>query len=195
MKLLVSLFLTFSTGLLMGQIDNEHLKVGASAPRIIAKDQHGELIDSQEILKEHQLLLIFYRGNWCPHCQKHLNALQSHLQELKSKGVFVVVVSPESEARTKETSEMISSDFAIVHDKGNVIMNDYKVAFEVNKETVPTYYEKMNDLLATYNVDNSNVLPVPATYLISKAGKISYVHYDPDYKNRSDLAEVLEMVE
>jgi len=48
--------------------------------------------------------------------------------------------------------------------------------------------------LATYNVDNNNVLPVPATYLIDKDGKIKYGHYDPDYKNRSDLNEILKLL-
>ncbi len=195
MKLFFTLVLIFVSSGLIAQINNEHLEVGESAPRIVAKDQNGDLIDSQIILKDHQILLIFYRGNWCPHCQKHLNSLQKHLEELKEKGVFVLVVSPENEDRTKETSEMISSDFSIVHDSGNVIMNNYKVAFEVTKETVPNYYEKLNELLKTYNESNNNVLPVPATYLINRDGKISYVHYDPDYKNRSDLNEVIQLLE
>lgn len=68
------------------------------------------------------------------------------------------------------------------------------MAFDVNQETVPNYYKKINQILASYNVDSNNVLPVPVTYLIDLNCKVKYVHYDPDYKNRSDLIEILEML-
>lgn len=178
----------------IGQINDDHLEIGDKAPQIIAVDQNGKQIDSESILKKKQILLIFYRGNWCPYCNQHLSSLQEHLKEFEDKGVYVVVVSPESVERTKETGTLLASGFSIVHDAQNKIMNDYKVAFEVNEETVPIYYEKLNQKLSTYNVDNNMVLPVPATYMIDKDGKISYVHYDPDYKKRSDLKEILEML-
>jgi peroxiredoxin len=71
-------------------------------------------------------------------------------------------------------------------------MTAYKVAFAVDEQSVPKYYEKITERINEYNEDNNNVLPVPATYLIDESGKISYVHYDPDYKNRSDLDEILK---
>ena len=73
-------------------------------------------------------------------------------------------------------------------------MNDYKVAFEVNKENVPNYYGFVTKKVADYNVNNNNNLPVPATYILDKNGKISYVQYDPDYKNRSDFSQILEFL-
>ena len=129
MKRLFSLTLLLFSIAVIGQINDEHLELGDKAPQIVAIDQNGNNIDSKSILKERQILLIFYRGNWCPHCKKHLNSLQDHLQEFEEKGVFVIVVSPESEERTQETATMLESSFAIVHDLGNKIMNDYKPEF------------------------------------------------------------------
>lgn len=176
------------------QINMDHLKVGDPAPSIHAFDQEGRRINSDEILSDHRILLIFYRGNWCPHCKKHLSALQDRLDQFKDKGVFVVVVSPETLERTKETAQKFQTDFSIVHDAQNTIMESYKVAFEVNNKNVTKYYKFVNQRIAEYNEENNNVLPVPATYLIEKDGKISFVHYDPDYKSRSDLDEILKML-
>ena len=106
-----------------------------------------------------------------------------------------MVVTPEKLEKTMETGNQFENEFSIIHDVNNKIMIDYKVAFEVNKETVPVYYEKLNDRLAEYNEANNNVLPVPATYLIDKSGKIAYVQYDPDYKKRSNLDEILELLD
>lgn len=173
------------------QISTNNFKVGETAPNIVGVDQNGIEINSNNILKNHKILLIFYRGNWCPHCRKHLNSLQENLDEFTKKGVYVIVVTPETVERTKETVKKLKTNFSIVHDVDNKIMNDFGVAFEVNKENVPSYYGIVSKRVAAYNVENNNVLPVPATYLIDSNGKFTYVQYDPDYKNRSNFQEIL----
>ena len=185
----MALFLSLSVA---AQINSDHLHIGELAPGIVGKDQNGKLINSKELLKQHKILLIFYRGNWCPYCKKHLSSLASHLKEFQDKGVFVIVVTPEKVEKTQETGNEFNDDFSIIHDVGNKIMTAYKVAFAVDEQSVPKYYEKITERINEYNEDNNNVLPVPATYLIDESGKISYVHYDPDYKNRSDLDEILK---
>ena len=192
MKQILFLALLFSAYSVSSQVNNEHLEVGDIAPEITGVDQNGKIINSTDILKNNKILMVFYRGNWCPHCKKHLGSLQEHLNEFKEKGVFVMVVTPESVEKIKETEEKWKTNFSIIHDVDNKIMNDYKVAFEVNKENVPNYYGFVTKKVADYNVNNNNVLPVPATYILDKNGKISYVQYDPDYKNRSDFSEILE---
>lgn len=186
-----TLTLLFSLGM-NGQINSEHLEVGEMAPSIMAQDQNGNSINSKEILKQEKILLIFYRGNWCPHCKKHLGELENNLTALKEKGVFVLVITPESLEKTIETQEKFKTSFSIVHDFGNRIMKDYKVAFEINELNVPNYYDKITELVNEYNSESEKVLPVPATYLIGTDGKIEYVQYDPDYKNRSDISEIVE---
>ena len=192
MKYFAQLIVFFFSIGAMAQINNVHLNIGDHAPQIIGVDQNGKTINSLEILKEHKILLVFYRGNWCPHCKKHLSSLQDHLNKFTKKGVYVLVVTPETVERTIETQKKFKTSFSILHDKNNKIMNDYKVAYEVNEESVPNYFNAITKKIAAYNVENNNVLPVPATYLIGQDGKIMYVQYDPDYKNRSDFSEILK---
>jgi peroxiredoxin len=195
MRTFLTFIFLFVSALLVAQIDADHLMVGETAPLITGKDQNGKSINSSEILKDSQILLIFYRGNWCPYCKKHLSSLETHLKELQDKGVFVIVVSPEKIEKTQETANEYNNDFSIIHDVGNRIMTAYKVVFTVNQQSVPKYYEKITEKINEYNEDNNNVLPVPATYLIDQSGKISYVHYDPDYKKRSNLDEILTLLD
>ena len=190
-KLLLTCMLL--TGIaLSAQINNEHLNIGDQAPLITGKDQNGKGINSAEILKNNKILLVFYRGNWCPHCRKHLTSLQDNLNDLNKKGYFVIVVTPENYEKTQETADKLSVTFSILHDQDNSIMNNYKVAYNVNKENIPNFYPAISKKLAEYNGNNS-VLPVPATYIIDRNNSITYVQYDPDYKNRSDFKEILKM--
>ncbi|MCB0472561.1 MAG: AhpC/TSA family protein [Flavobacteriaceae bacterium] len=186
-------FLLIAFNMSTAQINDEHLNVGETAPLIQGTDQNGKQINSESVLKDHKILLIFYRGNWCPYCRKHLKDLQDNLEALRAKGYFVLVVSPEKVEKTEETAKMFNVGFSILHDSDNRIMNDYKVAFEVNKENVPAYFNATRKVIAEYNEAYNNVLPVPATYIIGKDGKIAFVHYDPDYTKRFDIEKLLAM--
>lgn len=188
--LAVSLFLlnTFS------QINNNHLNIGEIAPLIVGIDQFDKSINSQEILKEQKIMLVFYRGYWCPYCKKHLASLQENLEALTKKGLFVIVVTPEKVEKTQQTSKELNATFSIIHDKDNIIMNDYKVAFDVNKQNVTSYFGFTRKKIAEYNENNNNTLPVPATYLIDSDGKIKYVHYNPDHHERSDFKEIIKLL-
>lgn len=187
---LLLIILFFSIGNAISQINNEYLEIGELAPKIEGIDQFGSKIDSDIILKDHKILLLFYRGNWCPYCKKHLASLQNNLQELTNKGVYVIVVTPEKVEKIKETTDKFNATFSIIHDSDNKIMNNYKVAFEINEQNVPNYLSFTLNKIKEYN--ENNVLPVPATYLIDNNHKISYVHYNPDYSKRSNFAKILE---
>ena len=189
----IILSIVFSTNS-FSQINNDHLNIGEKAPLIIGVDQFDQAINSAEVLKEQKVLLVFYRGNWCPYCRKHLASLQENLETLTQKGVFVIVVTPEKIERTKETSNDLNATFSIIHDINNKIMNDYKVAFDVNERNVTSYFGFTQKKIAAYNAENNNTLPVPATYLIDSEGKIEYVHYNPDYHERSDFNEIIKMI-
>ena len=57
----------------------------------------------------------------------------------------------------------------------------------------PVIMDSRRNKVAKYNEENNNILPVPATYIISKDGKISYVHYDPDYSKRASFEDIINM--
>lgn len=192
MKLLTSLFtLLIASQISFSQINSEHLEIGDVAPFISGVDQLGKEIESSEILKKDKILLLFYRGNWCPYCKNHLGKLEKNLEEITKKGVFVVVVTPEKPEKISETTKKVGANYSIVFDRDNKIMKDYKVAFEVNSENVPSYLSSTQKRIVEYNEANNNVLPVPATYIIDKNNKISFVHYDPKYSNRVQFEELL----
>lgn len=188
---LLSIILLFSIVTATSQINNEHLNIGEIAPQIIGIDQFNNNIDSELILQDKKILLLFYRGNWCPKCKKHLLSLQDNLEKFKEKGVYVIVVTPESVDKIKETTNKFNSTFSIIHDIDNTIMSNYKVAFDVNKNNVPNYFELTLKKVREYNENENDVLPVPATYMIDKNRKISYVHYNSDYSIRSNFNEIL----
>ena len=74
----ITIFQFLFIGSAISQINNDYLKLGASAPKIVGINQFGEKIDSEEIIKNNRILLLFYRGYWCKYCKSHLKKLESH---------------------------------------------------------------------------------------------------------------------
>ncbi len=189
MKFAIS-FILFFTVFTYGQINLSPLALGDVAPTILGTDQFGRAVNTTELLPEHKILLIFYRGNWCPHCKKHLAKLQDNIEDLSDKNVKVLVVTPEKFEQINKTSKNWNASYSILHDTDNEIMEAYHVAFEVNQGNVPNYFEAVSQKVAENNGADNMVLPVPATYLIGNDGRIIYVQFDPNYKNRSDFDEI-----
>ncbi len=183
-KLLLSSFALLITFQLFAQ---EPLKVGDKAPLFNLKDNAGKAIDLKKILKENKsVVLFFYRGQWCPHCNKHIKNLQDSLQLLSAKGAYVIGVSPETSAGIDKTIAKTKASFSIISDRDYKLMKAYKVDY-VMEPGLADRYKKGGLDVAMANGQTDYVLPVPATYIINKDGKIKYVFFDKDYKKRPSV--------
>jgi peroxiredoxin len=170
------------------------LKNGTRAPMFTAADNSGKLLDLKSLLKSHKaVVLFFYRGQWCPYCNKQIKQLQDSLQLLTGKGAYVIGVTPETDENINKTVDKTHASFSIIQDKGYAIMKAYDVNYVVD--------DALNTKLKGYGIDleknngNANhVLPVPATYVINPSGKIIYVHFDKDYTKRPSVSSILAVL-
>lgn len=167
------------------------LKVGEAAPAFKAKDANGKEVELKQLLKKGPVVLYFYRGQWCPFCNKQLSQLQDSLQLLTARGAQVVVVSPETQENIEKTVGKTKASFPIVHDQDFSIMRAYKTAFTVDPATAAKYKGFGLDLQAA-NGASQDVLPVPATYIVGQNGKIKYAYFNPDYRKRVSVKQVLQ---
>ncbi|MGZ2368480.1 peroxiredoxin-like family protein [Ancylomarina sp. YFZ004] len=169
------------------------LQIGQKAPDFEAFDQNGSKFNSTDILKEEQIIVVFYRGQWCPFCNRHLSELQDHLEDFKKAGAQIVAISPEKTENISKTIKKTKAEFPVLWDKDNSIMEAFGVDFILPKNLQVKYKEYGVDLIKD-NGNSSQTLPVPATFIIGTNGKIKYLQYDPDYKNRSSAKDILEQL-
>src|SRR5271170_2061376 len=62
------------------------LKVGDTAPAFRLKNQNGEIVSSEELLKNGPLVVSFYPGSWCPYCVEEVKALNEEYESFKKTG-------------------------------------------------------------------------------------------------------------
>jgi len=168
------------------------LKVADEAPKIIALSLSGEKINSEELLKEKEIVVIFYRGEWCPICNRYLNNLNDSLSYILDKNVEILVVGPQTNENTQKTKDKTEGSFTLIPDTSMQIMQNFDVLFNVTKK----YQGKIKTFLFTDIAESNNQdeakLPVPATYIIGKDGKIKWRHFDYDYSKRASVKAILD---
>lgn len=169
----------------------EGLKIGDKAPDFTIKNSANEVFSLSKALKKGPVVLVFYRGQWCPFCNKQLSQLNDSLSEIKAKGATVVAISPEVEENIAKTVEKTKASFAVLHDDKMTIMKSYKVNFAVDANTVERYKKYGIDFNQA-NGNNGANLPVPATYIIGTNGIIKYVFFNVDYQKRASVKEILD---
>ncbi len=55
-----------------------------------------------------------------------------------------------------------------------------------------TYNKMLHGKLKETHSDDAQLLPIPATYIVNSQGIITWRQFDPNYKNRSSVADILK---
>jgi len=185
--LIITLLLSMAS---IAQTMPQGIGVNDKAPVFTAKDQNGKKISLKDELKNGAVVVVFYRGQWCPYCNKQLNALQDSLGFIKEKGATLIAVSPEKPANISKTVAKTKATYSVLFDDGLKIMKSYDVAFSVDSTTIEKY-KKFGIDFYDANGSNGATLPVPAVYIINNDGIIIFKHFDPDYRKRVSVQEIL----
>ncbi|MFK5957397.1 MAG: peroxiredoxin-like family protein [Lutibacter sp.] len=167
------------------------LKVGKIVTDFSSKDIFGKTHTLSNLTKNGYVVLIFIRGQWCPFCNKHLKTLQKQFYKIYEKGVSVVVVTPEKSEFIKKTIKKTSAEFTILYDEDYKIAKAFDVLFLPNKMMRVVYNTVLGAKLKESHSDASEQLPIPATFIISKKMKVKWRHFNPDYKKRSKIEDIL----
>lgn len=172
----------------------EGLFLNSKAPDFKAKDQNGNDMRLKDLLKKGKVVLVFYRGNWCPYCNRYLKQLEDSLAAIKDKGATLVAVTAELPENINKTIEKTGAEYPILFDEDLKIMKAYDVEFEVPANTL-TRYRNTGIKLDEINGRNGNFLPIPATYVIDKDQTVVYRFFNSDYKKRAPIDEILKAVD
>ena len=170
----------------------EGLFINSKAPDFKGKDQNGNEIALKDLRKKGPVVVIFYRGYWCPYCNKELQKLEDSLPLIKEKGAQLVAITPEKQEGIAKTIEKTKASYPIVTDDELKIMRAYDVAYQVDTKTIDRYKMASIDLAANNGQKPDAVyLPVSAVYIIGKDGEIKYRFFEEDYRKQANVKEIL----
>ncbi|GLW68357.1 peroxiredoxin [Kitasatospora phosalacinea] len=170
------------------------LAVGARAPHFTLPSADGRSVDLAGLLADGPVVLTFYRGAWCPYCNLALRSLQQHHDAVAARGARLVAVSPQLPDESLSQAEKDGLTFDVLSDLGCETAARYGLAFDLPDDLAAVYARSGIDL-ARSNGGHPRTLPVPATYVIDRAGTIRWAFVDADYTARAEPADILAVLD
>lgn len=147
------------------------LDKGDKAPNFSIKDQDGKTVKLSDF-KGQKLFIYFYPADMTPTCTVQSCNLRDGFEELRSKGVAVLGVSPDDGASHQKFMAKHQLPFSLLADTDKKMIEEYGVWGEKNM-----YGKKYMGLIRT-------------SFLIDEDGKIMRVFKKP--KSKEHAAEVLK---
>jgi peroxiredoxin len=159
------------------------LLIGQPIPEVPLTTVDGEKFNLPAAAKEQPLVLIFYRGGWCPYCNAHLGQLQEIDPQLRELGYRIIAISPDRSEKMAESLDKVKMSYTLLSDSSMKAAKAFGIAFEVGAP--------MLKKLDSYNIDiedasgeKHHLLPVPAVFIVGTDGLIDFSYANPDYKTR-----------
>lgn len=181
---------------LMNHLPNPGFNVGDKAPNFALANAFGKTIKLEDELKKGPVVLVFYRGAWCPYCNLHLRALQESLPEFTKYGARLITITPQTPDKSAEQLKEDGFQFEVLSDLDSSVMKNYNLYFELPNDLVAVY-KKFGINIETYNGNGRNVLPVPGSFVIDQKGVIRSTQSSTDYKKRMEpkaMVEALKLI-
>lgn len=195
-KIITTVLSLFIICFAMAQEKPEGLFINSKAPDFKLTDQQtGEVVWLKELRKKGNVVVVFYRGNWCPYCSRYIKKLQDSLEYIKAKGAELVVITPEAAEGIDSTISESGATFPVLHDKNMELAKGYKVAFRVDDKTLGRYRNADIDLLKINEQTKEAYLPVPAVYIVNTDGAITFRFFDENYKKRVSVKGILDALD
>ncbi len=176
------------------EIYPEGLSQGEIAPEFQGQDQYGNTVSLTSLMEQGDVVLVFFRGTWCPMCSQHIAALEDSLNQIRSKGATVVTITPERPEFKGENDFKISTNIPVIYDEDLSIMNKYNVAYTMSLGNQRIFDMAGVDFEELYGTPGK--MPIPATYIIGNDGKVKYADIaegglEVKYSTVKDLLAVL----
>jgi peroxiredoxin len=165
-------------------------QIGEKLPRFVLPDQNGKLISLDAMLKEGPVVVAFLRGHWCPYCRITAAALAEIAETAAGLGASIVAITPESRRFASKLDAETQSAFPILADLDNGYALTVNLAIWVD--------EAMSGLIAgagwdipSYQGNDAWILPIPAVFVLDRAGAVVARHVNADYRERADIDEII----
>lgn len=178
------------------------LQPGDPAPRFIVETVDSEPFDFDPGKLEKPVMLLAFRGGWCPYCNMHLSELRHVIPEIHDLGVDILFLSGDRSELLYESLEgqvqedIAGLDYTILSDADAQAAIALGIAFRAGDRTVE-YVKNKGDGYTASSMERHGVLPVPAVFAIGKDGVIAYSYVNADYKVRlpaNDLLSAARMI-
>jgi len=169
------------------------LAVGEEFPDFLLPDAQGRLVSRAALLSRGPLVVAFLRGGWCPYCALVVAALAEAREEFAARGASVAVATPETGGLARDLLDIApgaAEALTALADVDSGLAASCGILYRVPD----AYLEVLGGFGVRIGERQGNaalVLPVPATFVVGRDGRVVCRHLDPDFTRRAEPADLI----
>lgn len=143
--------------------------VGKTAQPFTLTSSDGKATDLGRVIGTRPVVLVFYRGVWCPFCHSQMADLSRHKADFQRSGAAVYAVSNEDGAKLNQMRDAEHLDFVtFLSDPDGAAAKKYAGLYP------------------------GSMTHQPASFVIDRRGRIVYAYVNQDYKSRAATLSLLQ---
>jgi peroxiredoxin len=139
----------------------------STAPPATVTKRDGNQLDLADTWAKQKVLVVFYRGGWCPYCQKQLTELQANQKKFADAGAIIVGISSDSTEDANKTRDKLGLNFELYSDPQLAVISKWGVE------------------------DVGSNIARPACFIVEPGGTVTYRRIG---KSPSDMPSIEELV-
>ena len=145
--------------------------VGKTAAPFTLTSSDGKAVDMGKVIGTRPVVLIFYRGVWCPFCHSQMADLSRHKAEFQRSGAAVYAISNEGADKLNQMRDAEKLDFVtFLSDPDGAAAKKYAGLYP------------------------GSMTHQPGSFVLDKHGRIVYAYVNQDYKSRAATLSLLQAV-
>jgi len=154
----------------------------------------GEAVSWQGLLERAPLLVVFYRGGWCPYCNVQIRQLTLAYPKFEERGILPVLISVDRPDASSLVQNAYEIPFPVLSDPALSAHEAFAVTMEVDAATVERYKEYGIDLPA-WSGREDHKIAVPSAFFVDKSGVVRWAHSARDYRVRPSPQQLLDVAD
>jgi peroxiredoxin len=166
------------------------LAAGDRTPDFVLTDAGGAKHRLTDYLARGPVLLLFFRGGWCPYCTLTLRAYEDIAPDIRNAGGAILALSPQKASRAAMVQESNCVSFPILVDCKNRVATDFGVLGQARPMTRQVF-SKLGCNIPEENNAEDWMLPRASEFLIDTDGTIRMAHVSPVSYERTEPREAL----
>lgn len=168
---------------------------GTDVTGLTIQTAEGKDLSLDTLFADEPLMLIFYRGGWCPFCNAQIRELAQRYSEFEEVGVEIAVISVDKPDASTLTKSAYNVPFPVLSDQDLIAHEAFNVVFEVSKEEAKQIMERRGRDLTEWSGRDHLSYAVASSFLIGTDGEVKWSTVVEDFRSRPTPEQLLEAIE
>lgn len=153
-------------------------EVDQRIPDLQLPNARGGSVRLSDVTKEKIAVLVFYRGGWCPICNRQLAALSADYESFRRLGAEIVAISNEEVEKGRNLPQDAGPPFLLLQDPNGEVIRSFGLRVR-KRDALGVMMRKQG-------------YATPAVFIVDRDGIVRWKYVGRDYKDRPTNDAILD---